>query len=350
MLYITTRDENNVYTACRTLNEERGANGGYFVPFQLPKLDREAIQRLKENSFGQNVADILDLLFSARLDAWDVDFCIGRYPTKLVAMSHRIVFAETWHNPDMDFARIVRNLTSRIRGIEDTADPVNQPANWAWIAVRIAVLFGVFGDLARVNMADVDHPVDVAVPTGDFSLPMAAWYAREMGLPICNIICGCNENGVVWDFLHHGELHTAARVVETATPEGDMVVPPHLERLIYGTLGSQETTRFLDACAKAEDYRLSQILLENMRQGVYAGVVSDPRMEQIIRSMYNTSTYIMDPYSALAYCSLQDYRTRYAEYRTTLVLSERSPIRFSQTVCKALGITRDDLRDRLNLS
>lgn len=347
MLYITTRDKNDVYTAYRTLNEERGADGGYFVPFQIQRLDREAIDRLKDNSFGQNVADILNLMFSARLDGWDVDFCIGRYPTKLVAMSHRIVFAETWHNPDMDFVRIVRNLTSRIRGIEDSTD---QPTNWAWIAVRIAVLFGVFGELARMNMVDADHPVDVAVPSGDFSLPMAVWYAREMGLPVANIICGCNENGGVWDFLHHGELHCDIKPVNTATPEGDVTVPPDLERLICGTLGYEETARFLEACQKGEDYRLSHILLEDLRRGVYAGVISDSRMEQIIRSVYNTSTYIMDPYSALAYCGLQDYRTRYSEYRTALVLSERSPIRFSQTVCKSLGISREDLRDRLNLS
>ena len=82
---------------------------------------------------------------------------------------------------------------------------------------------------------------------------------------------------------------------------------------------------------------------------MYAGVVSGGRMESIIRSFYNTSTYIMDPYSALAYCSLQDYRTRYAESRTALVLSEKSPAHAAPIVARSLGITVEELADRLNL-
>ncbi len=347
MLYITTRDKNDVYTAHYTLSHDRGKDGGFFIPFQMPHLDREAILGLKDKNFGQNVADILNLLFSARLDGWDVDFCIGRYPTKLVAMSHRIVFAETWHNPDLDFVRLVRNLTGRIRGTDDLG---GEPSNWASIAVRIAVLFGVFGELMQLHMVDGEHPVDVAVPSGDFSIPMAVWYAREMGLPVANIICACNDNGGIWDLLHHGQLHTEGRVISTVTSEGDVIVPPDLERLVYGTLGTKEVLRFQEACAAGRPYCPPAALFDEFRRGMYAGVVSSTRMEHIIRSVYNTSTYIMDPYSALSYCGLQDYRTRYGESRTALVLSERSPIQSGEIVAKALGISREELSDRLNLT
>ena len=346
MLYVTTRDKTNVNTAYRTLGTNRGDDGGFFVPFQMPKLTQEQLNDLKNKTFGQNVADILNLLFKARLDAWDVDFSIGRYPTKLVAMSHRIVFAEVWHNPDLDFVRIVRNLTSRIRGTEDT---VGEPTNWAWIAVRIAVLFGVFGELLRINMVELERPIDVAIPSGDFTCPMAVWYAREMGLPIANIICGCNDNGGIWDLLHHGELDTDSAATQTLTPAGDHAVPPDLERLVYATMGGEETARFLEACKSGKTYRPPESKFEDLRRGMYAGVVSGGRMESIIRSFYNTSTYIMDPYSALAYCSLQDYRTRYTIGRTALVLSEKSPAHAAPIVSRALGITLEELSDRLNM-
>lgn len=347
MLYVTTRDKTDAYTAYRTLGENRGSDGGFFIPFQMPKYTPEQIDELKEKSFGQNVADILNLFFSARMDGWDVDFCIGRYPTRLVTMSHRIIFVETWHNPDLDFSRLVRNLSSRIRGIDDTMD---EPTNWAGIAVRIAVMFGVFGELAKSKVCGPDHPVDVSVATGDFSVPMAVWYARHMGLPIGNIICGCNDNGGIWDLLHHGELHTDGQAIKTATPQGDLVVPPDLERLIFATLGAEETGRFLDVCAKGRNYNPPQLFFEELRRGMYAGVVSGQRMQSIIRSVYNTSTYIMDPYTALAYSGLQDYRNRYTENRTALVLSERSPVRSGETVSAALGISKEELADRLNLS
>ena len=346
MLYLTTRDKNDAYTAHRTLNEDRAPDGGFFVPRQLPVLDRDAIRSLKDQSFGQNVADILNLLFSSRLDGVDVDFCIGRYPIKLVAMSHRIFFAETWHNPDLDFSRLVRNLSGRLLGLDDSE---KKPTNWAWIAVRIAVLFGIFGELQRVNLSDMDRGLDVAVPTGDFTVPMAVWYAREMGLPVGNIICGCNDNGGIWDLLHHGEMRTDGKPVATGTPEGDMTVPPDLERLIFGTLGVSGVERFLDACEAGKNYVPSQVFFDDLRKGMYAGVVSTARMESIIRTVYNTSTYIMDPYGALAYCGLQDYRNRYAESRPALVLCERSPVHFSGTVSRSIGITVEDLSERMNL-
>lgn len=347
MLYLTTRDKNDAHTAHRTLSENRAPDGGFFVPRQMPRFNRDQIGALKEKSFGQNVAEILNLFFATRLDAVDVDFCIGRYPFKLVAMSHRIFFAEVWHNPDLDFSRLVRNLTGRIRGLDDSQA---KPSNWAWIAVRIAVLFGVFGELLRLNLTDMDKGMDVSVATGDFTTPMAVWYAREMGLPVGNIICGCNDNGGVWDLLHHGEMRTDGKAVSTDTPEGDMTVPPDLERLIFATLGVTGVEHFLDACGAGKNYVPSQVFFEDLRKGMYAGVVSNARMENIIRTVYNTSTYIMDPYGALAYCGLQDYRNRYAESRPALVLCERSPIHFADTVSRSIGISKEELAERMNLT
>lgn len=346
MLYLTTRDHTEVYTAYRTLGEERGADGGYFVPMHLNPLEQSFINSLKERSFGENVAEILNYFFNARMDDWDVDSTIGRFPVRLVPMSHRIVFAEVWHNPDRSYGRIVRNLTGRIRGVQDSAD---QPTNWGWMALRVAGLFGVFGELAKANLADANHPVDVAVPTGDFSLPMAAWYARKLGLPIANIVCGCNENGGVWDLLHHGELRTDGMPLVTETPEGDVTVAPELERLIYSVAGRGEVKRFLDAWKSGRPYEPGQAIFEDLRRGVYAGVVSSERMDSIIRSVYNTSAYIMDPYSALAYSGLQDYRTRYSENRTALVISERCASCFPEIVSASLGITPEVLVQRLHL-
>ena len=97
------------------------------------------------------------------------------------------------------------------------------------------------------------------------------------------------------------------------------------------------------------DYALNQVFFEELRKGMYAGVVSNARMESIIRTVYNTSTYIMDPYGALAYCGLQDYRNRYAESRPALVLCERSPIHFADTVSRSIGISKEELAERMNL-
>ena len=338
MLYITTRNNNDAYTAYRTLGQGRGPDRGLFIPFQMPHLDKEQIYALREKSFGQNMADILNLFFKARLDGWDVDFCIGRYPAKLVPMSHRIMVAETWHNPDHDFARVVRNLSSRIRGIEDKT---GHPTNWAWITMRIATLFALFGEMYKLNTLEPDQLIDVALPSGDFAGPMAVWYAREMGLPVGNIICSCDDNDATWDLLHQGSIY----------PNASMNIPSDLERLVAAAMGKEEAKRYAACMENAKPYVPAKEGVDAMKKGMYAAVISWERRENIINSVYRTSTYILDPGSAMAYGGLQDFRAGAGETtRQALILTERGPICSAETVARAMGIKIPALRERLNLA
>lgn len=327
MLYVTTRNKTDAHTAHKTLTSDRGADGGLYVPFQIPVISKEYIDGLKEKSFGQSIADILNIFFSARLDGWDVDFSIGRNPIKLVPMSHRIVVAETWHNPDWDFARVVRNLSSRIQGNDDTR---GVPSAWAWIAIRIATLFGLYGQMLHQGFAP-EATVDVAVSSGDFSGPMAVWFARQMGLPIGTIICACEEESGVWELVHQGQLRTDAAPSDC------------LERLIYSQFGSNEVKRFLEAFSRGEIYTPCQ----EADKGLFAAVVSPKRTESVIYNVYRTCTYLLDPNSASAYGGLQDYRSTAGEGRLTLLLTERSPMRSASIVAKAMGITEQELLERV---
>ena len=336
MLYITTRDHSDAYTAHRVLSENRAADGGMFLPMQMPVVTKEEIAAMQSKTFGQNVADILNLFYKSRLDGWDVDFCIGRYCSKLTAMSHRAYIAEIWHNPDHDFARIVRNLTSRLRGNKYTTDA---PTNWAWISIRIAVLFAVFGELYKMNVANADTAVDVAIPSGDFAGPMTVWYARQMGLPVANIICACDENDAAWDLLKNGQINMNA----------GMTVPSDLERLIYSVLGLQESQRFASMMERRRSYSVSTEAAAALGEGMYPAVISWKRRSEIIRGVYSASTYILDPGSAMAFGGLQDYRALAGETRPALIITERGPICSADTVSAAMGISVEMLRQRLNL-
>lgn len=344
MLYITTRNKHDVYTAARTLNQDRGSDGGLFVPYRMPVLERDEILALGEKSFGQNVADVLNLFFSTKLTGWDVDMAIGRYPMKLKPMNHRILVAEVFHNMDWNFDRVIRTLAARVH---PDGDLIGAPTNWTGIAVRIAVLFGVFGELIRTDQARFERPVNIALASGSFAAPMAAWYARQMGLPIGTIICGCNENGAPWDLLHRGEVDTDALAVETSTPEGDYALPPDLERLIYSTLGQEEVMRYWWCCTEGGTYAPPETGFEDLRRGMFAAVVSRVRVETIIPSVYRTNQYILDPYGALAYGALSDYRSRTGISGMTLILSEKSPICSSETVAKTMRVSVSELRRRL---
>lgn len=336
MLYLTTRSTTDAYTPFRTLGQGRGDDQGLFVPLQMPRLDASQILSLKTRTFGQNVADILNLLLNARLDGMDVDFCIGKYPIKFVPMSNRTVVAETWHNPDFDFARAVRNLSGRIRGLEDTS---GVSTDWMWISARIAFIFSLYGLLSQKEKAGICNPIDIAVPAGDFAAPMAAWYAREMGLPIENIICSCDDNDAAWELLHGQKLDFS----------GNMKIPADLERLVYAIGGQEEAIKFVRAAESKAVYSFREGEDNSLGKEIYAAVISAERRASVINNVYRTSAYILDPGSAMAYGGLQDFRATDGKLNMTLIITERSPICSAQTVASAMEITVDVLRERLNL-
>jgi len=321
VLYAATRSKNDVETAYKTIHQNCCSDGGLFVPFRTPTYTPTEISHLGTKSFGQNVADILNIFFSAGISGWDVEFAIGRTPVKMDYISHRIMIAECWHNSQWRFDYLVRAMSDRLR----TENQGTEPTNWVQIAVRIAVLFATYGLLLGSGQTEVNTVLDVAVTSGDFAMPMAAWYARKMGLPIGNIVCGCNANGSIWDLLHKGEMATSDVATRTCTPDVDIAVPKNLERLIYGTLGNAAIMQYLDCCCTGSLYAPDQESFEKLREGMFASVISDERVQSSIYNVARTSGYVFGPYSALAYASLLDYRAKTSESRNALLITERSP-------------------------
>jgi len=336
VLYITTRDHKDACTSYHALSTDRGSCGGLYVPFQLHRFTPEEIASFRDQSFSQCIANILNIFFSTRLDQKDVECCMGIHPLKLVPMSHKITIAEVWNNPDWSFTRFVRNLSGRMLGSADRG----KPCNWTWIAVRIAVLFGIFSNLAEQETV---KPIDVSVCCGDFSAPMAAWYAREMGIPIGKIIFSCNENSSAWELLHHGQVNMDETVVATLTPACDIKLPLDAERLIHAVLGEDEAVAFGSKVSSGGIYILEEDKRKALSKGFFGAVIGRDRTEAIIRNVYRTSTYLLGPYSALAYGGLQDYRATHGEANPALIITEDGPLCARETVAKVLGITRESL-------
>ena len=340
MLYVTTRDNRDAYTPQRVLQENRGPDGGLYVPFRLPKLSRQEQNDLADKGFNGCVADILNLLFHTQLTSWDVDFAIGRYAVRLVQLRQRILLGECWHNSAWHFSRTVDNLVGLLKEQKEFPQPA---ADWAAVGARIAVLFGIFGELIRCGIAGEEKCVDISVVSGDFSAPMSAWYAREMGLPVGTILCCCNENSAIWELICHGQLRTDGVAVTTTTPEADILVPQGLERLIHATLGPEEVNRYVEIMRRGGTYRVDAENLQKLRNGIYVMVSSCRRVAETIPNVYSGDGCVLSPYTALTYAGLLDYRARTGERRYGLLLGEKSPVTDRTMVASCLGISPTEL-------
>lgn len=306
MLYTTTRSKTDTYTDYRTLFEDRAPNGGFFVPFFIPKLDDSQIADLEEQSFGETVSFVLNLFYSGRINAWDVDCSVGKIPAKIVAVDHKVFLANLWDNPQGDYSYFSNKIYEKL-----SEGKSSQLSEWANIAIRISFLFGVYGLLKKMQI----QSFDISVNSGDFSLPMAVWYARYMGLPVRKIICTCDDSSLLWEFLHRGELDTEMLDSKSG-----------VERLIYSTLGNEEVQKVMGVLEQKGIYRVSSEQLKLLSQDLFVSVVGKNRSDSAISSFYAANDVLLDANAASSYCGLQDYRSKTGESIPTVLFSDFSPV------------------------
>lgn len=335
MLYVTTRNNNDVFTVLRPMLQSRGPDGGLFLPFHNPVFTPEDLVGLKTQTFNQTVAQLLNGMFGTKFTGWDLDFTIGRYPVRIKQLRHRILIGECWHNPEWIFDRVLRMIRQKMEA-EASGD-----GSWIDLGIRIAVLFGLYGELLRENILQPGDKFDVSCVSGQFTGPISAWYARTWGLPVGNIVVCCNENNELWNLICQGQFRTDVLSVPTTTPLADVTLPENLERLIHGCGGTEEVERFLGCCRRGSMYVPADPVLQKIREGMFVSVISSHRLESILPAVFTTHGYLMSPYTALAYGGLLDYRAKSGHMHYGIVLSERSPVHDAKTVCGCMNISEE---------
>lgn len=335
MLYVTTRNKNDAFTAYRALTNDLAPDGGRFVPFRMPEYTEEEIAQLRDKTFGQTISEILNVFFSARLQPWNLDFCVGRNIFRTVASNYKIVIAELWHNLEGDF----HYMENALYQVMNSKNPNKTALEWVRIAVRIATLFGIYGEMLRNDLLEPGQTFDISVPNDDFATPMAVWYSRAMGLPVHMIICSCENDGNMWDFIHRGLI---------ATSQISESLELGLERLLEGVLGCGEVKNFRQAWEMGKAYSVDEEILPQLNQGLFCSVSGSDRIPQTINSVFRSSGYIIDPQTALCYGGLQDYRAKTGKSELTVLLAEHTPKDFTAEICEATGIPTDKLNDYIN--
>lgn len=346
MLYGSTRSKVESYTAQRTVWANRASDEGLFVPMRLPQFKRTEIHRMFSRTAEDNVALILNKFFQTEFSGKDVEFAIGKDYFRLEDISQKLTMGELWHNPEGEIDGILRILTRRLAAEHRDGEP----GEWPRVAIRAALLFGLFGELMKKGKVSALHPMDLAVPAGDFTWPMAAWYARKMGLPIDTIILCCNENDGVRDLLHRGQIRLDAKTVPTITPRCDCMTPAGLERFIYTILGRGETQEYLRAMESGDAYAVNLEQRRILSEGIYVSVNNSRRLMQTIPNAYRTFGKLFCPYCALVYTGAMDYQSLTGRYSKVLLLCDYSPSKSLDVTARAMGMSVPELQRKFSLN
>ena len=193
--------------------------------------------------------------------------------------------------------------------------------------------------LENEEIADGEE-LNVTVPTGNFGNILAAYYAKQMGVPIGKLICASNENKVLFDFFQTGTYDRNREFVLTSSPSMDILISSNLERLIYTISGqdAEKDSELMEQLKENGKYEITAEMKEKLKDFA-GGYATEAETKAAIHNVYKETGYVMDTHTAVASHVSRAYRKESGDNRKMLVASTASPYKFVRSVMSAIDET-----------
>ncbi|MBQ6819911.1 MAG: threonine synthase [Clostridium sp.] len=211
---------------------------------------------------------------------------------------------------------------------------------------QIVYYFYGYFQLVKKQKIKIGQKINVVVPTGNFGNILAAYYAREMGLPISKFICASNENNVLSDFFNKGIYDKRRELILTESPSMDILVSSNLERLLFEASGrdSKEIQNLMDELSSKGIYKINEKIKDNLKD-FYGNFATTEEVYTAIKNLYNDKKYLMDTHTAVAYVVLNKYIKDTNDETPYLIASTASPYKFPRSIANALELNVDKYDD-----
>lgn len=210
------------------------------------------------------------------------------------------------------------------------------------------IVYYFYGYFKLIEQGEIkeEEKINVVVPTGNFGNILAAYYGKQMGLPIDKFICASNENNVLTDFFNEGVYDKNRELVLTESPSMDILVSSNLERLLFeiADRDSSLVKDLMDSLQKDGKYSITNSMEEKLKD--FYGDFSDiEEVYKVIKDVYEKENYLMDTHTAVAYSVYKKYAQKTGDDKKVLIASTASPFKFNRSIINALGIDAGDKDD-----
>ncbi len=210
--------------------------------------------------------------------------------------------------------------------------------NWGRLAPQIVYYVSAYCDLVEQGAIKLGDKINVAVPTGNFGNILAAYYAKQMGLPVDKLICASNANNVLTDFLGNGVYDRNRSFYTTISPSMDILISSNLERLLYILSGGDDkkTAGYMAELSKNGKYTVDADILAKIKADFCAGCCDDEQTKTTIGEVYKEKNYLCDTHTAVAVKVYNEYRAATGDETATVIASTASPFKFTASVLSAV--------------
>lgn len=211
---------------------------------------------------------------------------------------------------------------------------------------QVAYYVYAYAKLYKKGVVAKDEKINVVVPTGNFGNILAAFYAKNMGLPIAKLICASNENKVLVDFFHTGAYDKNRDFILTSSPSMDILISSNLERLIYRIAGNdaEKNKKLMEALANEGRYEITEEMRAQL-SGFYGNYASEEETAAAIKKIYEDCGYIIDTHTAVASAVFHKYQADTKDQTKTVIVSTASPFKFTRSVMTAINPEYDKMDD-----
>lgn len=188
-----------------------------------------------------------------------------------------------------------------------------------------------------------DEKINVVVPTGNFGNILAAYYAKQMGMPIDKLICASNDNKVLYDFFKTGCYDKNREFILTTSPSMDILISSNLERLIYRIAGNdaEKDAAFMNALNAKGSYEISAEMKAELAD-FYGNYAAEAETAEEIASVYEDTGYVLDPHTAVASAVYGKYTAETGDTKKAVIASTASPYKFTRSVMNAIDAEKYD--------
>lgn len=201
------------------------------------------------------------------------------------------------------------------------------------------VVYYVYAYARLVQNGEIKNgdQINITVPTGNFGNILAAYFAKQMGVPVKTLICASNDNKVLYDFFRTGTYDKKRDFILTSSPSMDILISSNLERLIYLSAGSdaQANKAMMEQLSAAGAYTVTDSMREFMKDFV-GGYATEAENAEGIRHLYDETGYMIDTHSGVASRVYKNYVNETGDRTPTVIASTASPYKFSHSVMEAV--------------
>ena len=217
--------------------------------------------------------------------------------------------------------------------------------NWGRLSPQIVYYISAYASLVESGDIEYGEKVNIVVPTGNFGNILAAYYAKEMGLPVNRLICASNANNVLTDFISTGIYDRNRHFYTTISPSMDILISSNLERLLWHLTGGddKQIAEWFGKLAKDGKYEVTDDVKAKIKDIFWAGCCDDAATKDAIKQAFDEYSYLMDTHTGVAYKVYNEYKAATGDETKTIIASTANPYKFGKAVYEAVGGNTDGL-------